>query len=85
MKHLTVDEMIDFVSINKLDDESLKLASVVSAHILQCDICRKKVEAFQIVYDELIKMTKNKNFSNIINKKVIDNEKNSEKQFDNFK
>lgn len=47
MKHLSIDEMIDFVSINKLDDESLKLASVINAYILRCDACRKKLKYFR--------------------------------------
>ncbi len=55
MKHLTVDEMIDFVSFNDLEPETLALASRVSAHILTCEACRAKVEAFQSVYDEFVR------------------------------
>jgi len=52
MKHLTVEEMIDFVSFDKLDEKSLTLAAKVNAHISECACCRKNVKAFQVVYDE---------------------------------
>ena len=56
MKHLTVDEIISFVSINKLDDESLELAAKVNAHIWECGGCRNRVDAYQTVYDEFVRM-----------------------------
>ena len=56
MIHLNVDEIIDFVSMNKLDSKSLALASKVNAHLLKCSACRNKVRAFQTVYDEFVKM-----------------------------
>lgn len=55
MKHLTIDEMIAFVSISELDTASLELASRVNTHIVKCDLCRSKVSAFQEVFDELNK------------------------------
>lgn len=72
MKHLTVDEMIDFVSFNKLDSESLALASKVNAHIFECHTCRKKVESFQIIYDELVKLGRKDDFKSLIDKKLAD-------------
>lgn len=87
MKHLTIDEMIDFVSFNKLDSESLALASKVNAHIFECDICRKKVEAFQIIYDELVKMGKKNEFRSIVNNKLsgLNEKKNqTKKQIDDY-
>lgn len=56
MKHLTSDEMIDFVSMNNLDEESIKLASKVNLHIGECEKCLQKLQAFQLVYDEMIKI-----------------------------
>lgn len=74
MKHLTVEEMIDFVSFNKLDNEFLSLASKVNTHILRCDECREKVTAFQMVYDELVKMGRKGDFSNtVLNKQNANN------------
>lgn len=54
MEHLTVDEIIDFVSLNTVDEESMKLISKVNGHIIECAECRKKVRAFQDVYDEFV-------------------------------
>ncbi len=53
MKHLTVNEIIDFVSVEKLDAESLALISKVNSHILKCDKCLCKVRAFTAVYEEM--------------------------------
>ena len=72
MMHLTVDEMIDFVSFNKMDNESLALAAKVNAHIFECNACRKKVEAFQLVYDEVVRMGRKDDFRAVINKKLSD-------------
>ena len=65
MKHLTVDEMISFVSINKLDDGSLELAAKVNAHIWECEECRNRVDAFQTVYDEFVRMGTEAEFKRI--------------------
>lgn len=51
MNHLTVEEIIAFVSATELNDSFLKLAGKVNGHIAQCDECLKKVKAFQTVYD----------------------------------
>lgn len=56
MKHLTVDEIIDFVSMDKVDAKTLAKASYVNAHIRSCEQCLRKVRAFQTVYDELVRM-----------------------------
>lgn len=67
-----VDEIIDFVSFHKLDDESLALATKVNAHIFECNTCRKKVEAFQLIYDELIRMGRKDDLQTLIYKKFTD-------------
>ncbi len=53
MKHLTVEQIIDFVSFETLDNNTLQIASQVTAHINCCDECMEKVRAFQTVYDRL--------------------------------
>ena len=58
MNHLTTTEIIDFVSINNPDADSMKLASRVNGHIRKCDECLKLVESFQTSDFEQI-MTKN--------------------------
>lgn len=70
MKHLTVDEMIDFVSFDKVDAETLAKASYVNAHIRSCDQCLRKVRAFQTVYDELVRMGQKAAFREVVLEKV---------------
>lgn len=53
MNHLTVDEIISFLSISKIDAESLELASNVNSHLIKCEQCRSKVRAFRDVFDSL--------------------------------
>lgn len=54
MKHLTADEIIDFVTMESITQASIERAARVNCHIMQCDECRKKVEAFQAVNDGLM-------------------------------
>ena len=56
MKHLTVDEIIDHVSFERLDQQTLENAAKVNSHIRCCSRCLRKVRAFQIVYDELVRV-----------------------------
>lgn len=56
MKHLAVDEFIDFVSMNRMDEQSMELASKVNTHIGECENCLRKLRAFQSVYDEMCKL-----------------------------
>ena len=53
MKHLTVDAMIDFVSLTELNREAIELSTVVNGHIRTCRTCRERVSAFQVIFDEL--------------------------------
>ena len=53
MKHLTVDEFIDFVSMSRIDERSLLLASKVNTHIGECESCLRKLRAYQLVFDEM--------------------------------
>lgn len=62
MKHVTVDEMIGFVSMDTPDEKSLELASKVTAHICRCAECRGKVRAFQVICDEMTAAGDRKHF-----------------------
>ena len=53
MKHLTVDAMIDFVSLTELNREAIELSTVVNGQIRTCRTCRERVKAFQVIFDEL--------------------------------
>ncbi len=52
MDHLTVDEIIDFVSLTEATEDSDELVTTVNKHICQCPECLKLVQAFQDIYDE---------------------------------
>ena len=47
MKHLTFDEIIDFVSFEKLDADTMNLASAVNGHICECQECFELVKAYE--------------------------------------
>lgn len=51
MNHLTVDEMIRFVSLTELNQEAVTLCAAVNGHIRKCESCREQVRAFQQIYD----------------------------------
>lgn len=70
MKHLTVDEMIDFVSFEKIDNGIIDLASKVNTHILKCESCRKETLAFQIIYDELLRLGRSADFKKLMREKL---------------
>lgn len=64
MNHLTVDEIIEFVSSSKSNAETLQLISSVNQHIRMCSKCLSLVNAFQIVHDEFIKIGDSREFNN---------------------
>ena len=53
MDHLKLDDIIEFVSLVELNDESKKLISKINTHIARCAECRALVRSFQTVHDEL--------------------------------
>ena len=54
MNHLTLDEIIDFVSLTEINEESMQLLGKVNAHIAQCRECRELVRSYQLIYDETL-------------------------------
>jgi len=56
MDHLTIDEIIEFVSASKLDEDMLALMAKVNQHIRTCPKCFDVIEAFQRVNDEFAEM-----------------------------
>lgn len=72
MGHLTVDEMIDFVSLTNVDSDSLDLLSKVNGHIGKCRECRDRVRAFQAIYDEFEKLGIRNEIKKIIPENTIE-------------
>lgn len=76
MKHLTVDEILNFVSLTELNNESIELSAAVNGHIRKCEKCLKLVRAFQMIYDEFSRLNVGGNFKDFIteNLSVLKNE-----------
>ncbi len=72
MEHLSVDEIIDFVSLEKLNDDAVKISTTVNEHIRNCEKCLKLVRAFQMIYDEFSKLNASGDFKKYIKEKVSD-------------
>ena len=66
MKHLTVDEMIEFVSLTELHNETVKLSASVNGHIRKCEKCLKLVRSLQMVYDEFLWLSSGGSFKNYV-------------------
>ncbi len=80
MKHLTVDEIIEFVSLTEYNDEAIKLSSAVNSHIRNCRECLELVRAFQTIYDEFIDMGKNGDFKKYVCNAVLHTKKAEDKK-----
>lgn len=80
MKHLTVDEIINFVSLTELNDEALVLCAYVNEHIRKCKRCREIVRAFQMIYDEFTKNAACRDFK----KYILENYLNHKFENENF-
>lgn len=72
MKHLTVDEIIDFISLTELNRDSIKLCATVNAHLCECDKCLELTKAFKAIHDEFVKLEKDKDFKEFINERLIE-------------
>ncbi len=53
MEHLSIEEIIKYVTANKTDAETLDLLSRVNGHIRVCSQCKEKLLAYEYVNDTL--------------------------------
>ena len=51
MNHLTIVEILEFITCKTLDDNSEALIKKVNSHILRCDECLMKVREYQSILD----------------------------------
>lgn len=72
MKHLTLEEMLDFVSLKEMNREAIQLCTVVNGHIRECKKCRQAVTAFQMIFDEFTAMHRSGNFKNFISEDAVE-------------
>ena len=68
MNHLTVDDIINFVSLSEMNKEAMELSAAVNGHIRKCEKCLERVRAFQLIYDEFSKLNSSGNFRKYISK-----------------
>lgn len=78
MNHLTVDEIIGFVSLTELNTEAIELSAAINGHIRKCEKCLKLVRAFQMIYDEFSELNSNGDFKKYVLKKVSEKTAESE-------
>ncbi len=71
MKHLTVDEIIEFVSLTELNGEAINISASVNGHIRECEKCLKLVRAFQTIYDEFSRLSSDSDIKKHIIDKVL--------------
>ena len=54
MEHLNINDVIEFISFDRLDADAVELSGRVNAHIACCAECRARVRNKQCVYDGLL-------------------------------
>lgn len=69
MKHLSIEDIIEFVSAERLDDTFLELAEKVNGHIRECEECLELVSAIQAIYDEFTMLLGTDDFKGYVLKK----------------
>lgn len=72
MEHLTVDEILNFVSLTELNNESIEVSAAVNGHIRKCEKCRKLVRGFQMIHDEFSRLNAGDNFKAFIAGKLYE-------------
>lgn len=81
MEHLSIEEIIKYVTVTTVDKETLELLSKVNGHIRNCSSCKEKIDSYESINDELKKIANEYGFdlnhiSDLIKiKKNIINEK----------
>lgn len=56
MKCLSDEEIIRYLSVNDISEESMQLVSRVHEHERECQLCREKIESFRAVYNKMGKL-----------------------------
>lgn len=64
-KHLSLRDVLDFVSATALNEQTEKNAILVTTHIRSCRECRDLVKEYQALYDELRELDREEEFEQI--------------------
>lgn len=62
MKHLSVEEIIKYVTATEVNNEMLDLFSRVNGHIRKCEMCKEKIVAYEHVNNMIIDHSCEKEF-----------------------
>ena len=54
MEHLSIEEIIKYVTSSKVNIETLDLLSKVNGHIRNCPSCKEKVDSYENINDEIL-------------------------------
>lgn len=54
MEHVSVEKIIEFVSLDRLSESDLAMTREVNTHLCDCADCRRRVRAAQALYDALL-------------------------------
>ena len=71
MSHLTVDELIDFVSETELNEQTVALFASVNGHIRRCENCRRLTNALQTLHDEFTRLCLKEDFRQYLERRLI--------------
>lgn len=66
MRHLTVDEIIQFVSLTEMNEDAVHICATVNSHICKCGECLRQVQAFQTIYDAFARLHGGENFAQYV-------------------
>lgn len=72
MGHLTVDEIIQFVSMTELNQDTLALSASVNGHIRNCENCIRLVRAFRTVHDAFVRMGAGAQFASAVKERMAE-------------
>lgn len=71
MQHLTVDEIIEFVSLTEYHEHAVTVCTTVNGHIRTCEKCLKTVQAFQALHEEFVKLASDEEFGEYAKKMLL--------------
>lgn len=79
MEHLTVDEIIDFISLTELNNDAIVLSATVNRHIRKCEKCLRLVRSFQVIYDEFSLLGSERGFKDFVVGEILNRNFENEK------
>lgn len=66
MRHLTVDEIINYVSLAESSGDAAGICAHVNGHIRECATCLRQVQSFLRVYDAFTQLDTREDFASFV-------------------